>query len=161
MSRTVDQYHNNLIFCDIFLLVPADYRLALNATIYYTDISSDTPLNTPVYWIRASINIIENPLDISIRLSQTGQINNLLEFEGGDINVINILVSNLQTVGNEGVFDTSINLVADPASEFGEDDFPVELDLTIMFVVLFEDDALQVISQGLGSIQRAPGKFMH
>ena len=136
--------------------MPADYRLALNATVYYTDISSDTPLNTPVYWIRASINIIENPLDLSIRLSQVVQINNLLEFEGGD-NIINILVSNLQTVGNERVFDTSINLVADPASEFGENDFPVELDLTILFVVLFEDNALQVISQGLGSIQRAPG----
>ena len=142
------------------LSVPADYRIALNATIYYAEISTDTPLNTPVYRIRISINENEEPIDISVRFFQTGQINSLFEFEGNTTdNRRDISLDEFQTIGNERVFDTSINLVADPASQFGEDDYPVELNLTIQYIVLNQDlkTVLEGGSQGLGSIQQSPG----
>ena len=144
------------------LLVPADYRIALNATIYYAEISTDTPLNTPVYRIRISINENEEPIDISVRFFQTGQINSLFEFESNTAdNRRDISLDEFQTIGNERVFDTSINLVADPTLQFEEDDYPVELDLTIQFVVFTQDfTSIQDISSGLGSIQQAPGMLV-
>ena len=147
-----------LQICDMLShAVPADYRAALNASIYYADISSDTPLNTPVFRIRLSINTDEeDPLDISIRFTQTGQIQNLLDFEGSSNNTIDISSGDLQTVGNNRIFDTSINLVAHPATEFPDaEDYPVELDLTISLVVLFSSDisTAEINSKGLGYIQ--------
>ena len=141
------------------LLVPTDYMVALNATIYYAEISADTQLNTPVYMIRISINVNVQPIDMSLRFFQTGQINSLFEFKdntthnGRDISVVE-----LQSVGNERVFDTSIHLVADPASQFGEEDYPVELNIVIQLVVLTQNfTIIQTISQGLGSIYQPPG----
>ena len=144
---------------EVSLSVPVDYRVALNATIYHAEISTDTPLNTPVYRIRISINVNEEPIDISVRFFQTGQINSLFEFEGNTSdNTRDISTVELQTIGNESVFDTSINLVADPGSQFGEDDYPVELNLTIEFVVLTQNfTVIEDTSQGLGSIQQSPG----
>ena len=150
-----------LQICDTFShAVPANYRAALNASIYYANISSDTPLNTPVFRIRISIAANENPIDLSIRFTQTLQIQSLFEFEGSSNNPITISSGDLQTVGNDRIFDTSINLVADPATQFpDEDDYPVELDLTITVGVLFADfsDA-EDSSDGFGYILRAPGK---
>ena len=140
----------------------ANYRAALNASIYYANISSDTPLNTPVFRIRLSINANENPIDISIRFFQTVQIENLFEFEGSSNNRIDVSPGDhLQTVGNDRIFDTSINLIADPATEFpDEDDYPVELDLTISLVVLFSSDisTAEANSEGLGYILQPPGE---
>ena len=147
--------------CDMFShAVPADYRAALNASIYYADISSDTPLNTPVFRIRLSINANENPIDIPIRFIQTAQIQSLFEFEGSSNNPITISPGDLQTVGSDRIFDTSINLVADPDTEFPDAvDYPVQLDLTIILVVLFDDfSTVEVISHGLGYILQATGK---
>ena len=151
-----------LQICDTFShAVPANYRTALNASIYYANISSDTPLNTPVFRIRISINVNEdNPLDISIRFSQTVQIQNLLEFEGGSDNRIDIPSGDLQTVGNDRIFDTTINLVAHPDTVIPDaDDYPVDLDLTILFVVFFPDFIpVEITSTGLGYVLRAPSK---
>ena len=141
--------------------MPADYRAALNASIYYANISSDTTLNTPVFRIRLSINANENPLDISIRFSQTVQVQNLLDFEGSSDNRIDISSEDLQTVGNDRIFDTSINLVVDPATEFPDaEDYPVELDLTIALAVLFSSDisTAEANSEGLGYILQPPGE---
>ena len=140
--------------------MPANYTAALNASIYYANISSDTPLNTPVFRIRLSINANENPLDISIRFFQTAIIQSLFEFEGSSDNPITISSGDLQTVGNDRIFDTSINLAADPATEFpDEDDYPVELDLAIVLAVLFDDFSIVAdFSEGLGYILRTPGK---
>ena len=151
-----------VLLSDMSLSVPANYRIALNATIYYAEISTDTPLNTPVYSIRISINVNEEPIDISVRFFQTGQINSLFEFEGNTAdNRRDISTEELQTIGNERVFDTSINLVAHPGSQFGEDDYPVDLDLTIQFVVFTQDFvSIQDTSEGLGSIQQAPGMLV-
>ena len=149
-----------MIIYDYFSTVSANYRAVLNASIYYANISSDTPLNTPVFRIRLSINTNENPIDISIRFIQTVQIQNLFVFEGSSNNRIDITSGELQTVGNDRIFDTSINLVADPDTEFpDEDDYPVELDLTILLAVLFSDfNTTEDYSDGIGYILRAPGK---
>ena len=149
--------------CDTFSrTVPADYRAVLNASIYYANISSDTPLNTPVFSIRLSINANENPLDISIRFFQTVPIQNLFEFEGSSNNriILDISSGDLQTVGNERIFDTSINLIAHPATEFPDaEDYPVELNLTISFVVFFSDfHAVEVNSHGRGYILQTTGE---
>ena len=144
-----------LQICDTFShAVPADYRAALNASIYYANISIDTPLNTPAFRIRLSINANENPLDISIRFSQTVQIQRLFEFEGSNNDRIDISSGDLQTVGNDRIFDISIILVADPISEFPDAvDYPVELDLTILLAVLFDDfSTTEDSSDGLGYI---------
>ena len=142
------------------LVVSTSFKSALNATVYYADINNDTEVNTPVYRIRASININENPLDMFIQLSQTGQINNLFDFDGGSDDTINIVVGDLVTIGNERIFDTTINLAAEPGSVFDDNDYPVELDIDIQFVVLFgTNEALQVTSRGRGSIQQAQGEF--
>ena len=97
-------------------------------------------------------------MDISIRFFQTVQIQNLFAFEGGINNSDRIVISseNLQTVGTDRIFDTSINLVADPATEFPDAvDYPVELNLTITLVVLFSSDftTVEINSKGLGYIQ--------
>ena len=143
-----------LQICDTFShhAVSADYRAALNASIYYANISSDTPLNTPVFRIRLIINNNEEPAnDIVIRFFQTNQIQNLFEFEGSSDNKIEISSGDLQTVGNHRIFNTSINLVADPEIEF--DNFPIELDLTISMVVLFSDFIpVEFNSDGFGYI---------
>ena len=144
------------------LSVPADYSIAMNATIYYAEISTDTPLNTPVYRIRISINVNLEPIDISVRFFQTEQINSLFKFEGNTTanDSRDISMNELLTIGNERVFDTSINLVADPASQFEEDDYPVELGLTIQFLVFTQEFMdIQDISEGLGSIKPYPGMY--
>lgn len=70
--------------------------IALNASIFYAEISADTPLNTPVYRIRISINVNVQPVDMSMRFFQTGQINSLFEFKdnttynGRDIPIVDL-----------------------------------------------------------------------
>ena len=141
-----------------------NYRAALNASIYYANISSATPLNTPVFRIRVSINGNESPVDISVRFFQHAQIQSLFEFEGSSNNPIDISSGDLQTVGNDRIFDTSINLVADPATEFpDEDDYPVELDLSISLVVFFSSDisTAEANSEGLGYILQPPANHLN
>ena len=152
--------HNIIVLHSVILSntfshsVSANYRAALNASIYYANISSDTPLNTPVFSIRLSIDANENPIDISIRFFQTDQIKSLFEFEGSSNNTIDISSGDLQTVGSDKIFDTSINLVVHPATEFPDaEDYPVELDLTIVLVVVFDVMTIvQETSFGLGHI---------
>ena len=133
------------------------FQIALNATIYYANISSDTPLNTPVYRIRAIINSTLYFLDMSISLSQTQQINALLEFEGGVNDRITVTESDLATIDEVKVFDTSINLVAEPGTDF---EYPVELGIDIQLVVLTGVEVTeQVVSSGIGYIiLEAPGQ---
>ena len=76
----------------IVFVVPDDFRLALNATVYYAVINSDTAVDTPVYRIRASVNENENPIDMSITLTKTLQINSLFEFEGVSNNINRISI---------------------------------------------------------------------
>ena len=139
--------------------------IALNATVYYADIHIGHPLNTPVFKIRAFFRSIEN-IDVArISLSQTGQINKLFEFEGvtNNSNTIGVPVTgnNLDTVGDYRVFDTSINLVQDPDTEFAETGYPVPLMIDITFDVFYIDNNNidRVISRGRGSIQGRKSKL--
>ena len=143
-------------------------NIALNATVYYADIHIGHPLNTPVFRIRAFFRSIENIDVATISLSQTGQINKLFEFEGvtNNSNTIGIPVmgNNLDTLDDYRVFDTSINLVQDPDTEFAETGYPVPLMIDITFEVFyfgsnFDDNVDQVISRGRGSIQGRKSKL--
>ena len=138
--------------------------IALNATVYYADIHIGHPLNTPVFKIRAFFRSTAN-IDVArISLSQTGQINKLFEFEGvtNNSNTIGVPVTgnNLDTVGDYKVFDTSINLVQDPDTEFAETGYPVPLMIDITFDVFYFIGSFdQVISRGRGSIQGRKSKL--
>ena len=116
----------------------SDYAIALNATVYYAEIHTGQPLNTPVFRMRAffgstaSIDIVTS----SISLSQTGKINKLFEFEGGSNNRIGDIVS----IGDDhSVFDTSINLVQHPDTQFAESEYPVPLMIFISFDALLSN----------------------
>ena len=133
--------------------MPSDYAIALNATVYYAKIHIGQPLNTPVFRIRAFFNTTANIVTSSISLSQTGKINKLFEFEGGSNNRIGDI-----PIGDHNVyFDTSINLVQHPDTQFGESEYPVPLMIVISLNALLSNSnvmsASHVTSQGRGSIQ--------
>ena len=142
----------------------SDSNIALNASVYYADIHIRHPLNTPVFRIRAFFRSIEN-IDIArISLSQTGQINKLFEFEGvtNNSNTISVPVTgnNLDTLDDYRVFDTSINLVQHPDTEFAETGYPVPLMIDITFEVFYFIGSIdRVISRGRGSIQGRKSKL--
>ena len=136
---------------------------SLNATIYHADITTDTPLNSPVFRIRITLNLDADPRDISIRLNQNQLIQNLFEFEGGTgDDSLTILYSEFQVIGDVRVYNTSINLVENPTTEFpivNDDNYPVHIDLRITFALLTIDfDAVEESARGIGTIQLAPGK---
>ena len=144
-----------------FYIVPSGYTVAMNATVYFAEIYSDFPLNTPVFSIRVIVSSIDDLLDLFISLSQTGHINNLFEFEGGSNNRIGITTADLVSNGDHYVFDVSINLVEDPATEFEESDYPVELDIDLSLVGLyFPDMAIQELSVAVGSIMNTPSELV-
>ena len=157
--------HSSIVYCDssLFSVVAGDYTIALNATVYYVEIRSDHPLNTPVFRIRAFFRSTAGFQAASLGLSQTGQINNLFEFEGGSNDTISISIGDFVSVGGQNVFDTTINLIREPDSEFTKMNYPVDLDMDINLVALFSPNiAPQVISKGAGSIHLAPGeKILH
>ena len=144
----------------MILLVPSDYTLALNATVYYADIFSDYPLNTPVFRIRAIVRSNDH-FNLFISLSQTAQINDIFEFDDStpDDDRIDIAIDDLiQLEEDVFVFDATINLVQDPATTFEESDYPVNLDVDISLVGLYPPStALQRVSRATGVIRNAPG----
>ena len=129
--------------------MPSDV-IALNATIYYANVHVDQPLNTPVFKIRAFFGSTTNFINAHMRLSQTGQINKLFEFEGVANDNNSIDITNL---GGASVFDTSINLVQHPDTEFSDSEYPVTLSMDITFEVFYVNTADHVTSKGMGSIQ--------
>ena len=134
--------------------------MALNATVYHANIHTDYPLNTPVFRIRAIIRSIDDLLDLSISLSQTGEINDIFEFAGGSVDDrIGITQADLVQEGDQYVFDTVIVMVEDPVDVLGEITEPEELDIDVSLVGLFlPDQAVQEISQATGQIINAPGE---
>ena len=145
----------------LFFAVTTDYVALLNATIYYAEISTETPMNTPVFRIRLSINADRNPLDVVLRFYQP-RIQDLFEFENGENNGIEIsFPSGFTLIGNEYIFDTSINFLADEAAldRFSIDSYPLELDITITLSLLLGDlTPYGDSAQAIGSIFLAPGK---
>ena len=79
--------------CRCFIAVPDNYIALLNATVYYAEISSETPMNTPVFRIRLSVERDDDedpPLDIALTFNQNQMVQDLFEFENGDENSIDI-----------------------------------------------------------------------
>ena len=139
--------------------VPTGYHIALNATIYYAEILSDYPLNGSVFKIRVYFSSTAGLLDAHISLSQTGQINDLFEFEGGSDNRISVSTGDFISIGDHSVFDAAINLVRRPEAVFAESDYPVDLHISITFNTLFLPDvSRQRQSIGSGTIYLAPGE---
>lgn len=136
-----------------FILVPSDYIIALNATFYCAQIYSDTATNTPVYNIRAIINPSLGHIDQSILILMTESSSRLLEFQGGSNNRLLFSDTNLVSIGNDRVFDASINLVAELSEEFEEHEYPVQLEVDILLIAFFNGTAQQVTSRGLVYIE--------
>ena len=131
--------------------------IALNATVYYADIFSDYPLNTPVFRIRAIVSSNDH-FNLFISLSQTAQINDIFEFDDStpDDDRIDIAVDDLIPLGDVYVFDATINLVQDPSTTFEESDYPVNLDIDISLVGLYPPStALQRVSRATGVIRNS------
>ena len=144
--------HTNIL--SLSFPVPSDYVIALNATVYYADIHIGHPLNTPVFRIRAFFSSPTTLGDTKISLSQSIKVNTLFEFKGGTNNMINIVSANLTSVGGgHSVFDTSINLVEHPNTEFEEGEYPATLMMAITLLQTSQQTVNQVTSEGIGSIQ--------
>ena len=129
--------------------MPSDYNIALNATAYYAKILSNHPLNTPVFRIKAIISADSNPASIAIVFFQTPAIQNILELEGGSFDTIFISAADLVTRGSESVYETSINLIQHPFSEFYDAAYPIKFNLSIY---LLAGGYSEVYSAGLGYI---------
>ena len=139
--------------------MPTSYDIALNATVYYAEILSDYPLNSSVFKIRVYFSSTVGLLDAHISLSQTGQINNLFEFEGGRYDTISVSTGDFISIGDHSVFDTAINLVRRPGAVFAESDYPVDLHISITLNTLFSPDVSpHRQSIGSGTIYLAPGE---
>ncbi|CAI8037842.1 Neurogenic locus notch homolog protein 1 [Geodia barretti] len=137
--------------------LPTSYDIALNATVYYAEILSDYPLNSSVFKIRVYFSSTVGLLDAHISLSQTGQINNLFEFEGGRYDTISVSTGDFISIGDHSVFDTAINLVRRPGAVFAESDYPVDLHISITLNTLFSPDVSpHRQSIGSGTIYLAP-----
>ena len=143
-----------------FFAVATDYVALLNATLYYAEISTKTPMNIPVFRIRLSINADRNPVDVVLRFNPNEAILTLFEFENGENNEIDIsFPSEFQLSDNEYIFDTSINFLADQTALDRINSYPLELDITIMLSIhLFDLSVYDDSAQAIGSIFLAPGK---
>ena len=140
--------------------VATDYIAILNATVYYAEISTETPMNTPVFRIRLSINEDRNPVDVLLRFNQNQRIQDLFEFENGENNGIEAsFPSDFQLIGNEYIFDTSINFVADQTALDRIDSYPLELDISItLSLLLFNLSTYGDSAKAIGSLFLPPGK---
>ena len=135
---------------------------SLNATHYYAVITTDTPLNSSVFKIRITLNMSADPLDISIRLNQNQLIQNLFEFEGGMDDTLTIFYSEFQVIGDVRVYNTSINLVKNPITEYpNKNDYPIRIDLQITFSLFTSTfEPIVETAKGFGTIELAPGKIV-
>ena len=93
-------------------------------------------------------------------IEQTNETDQLLEINGGSNNSISLKGGNLVEDGGVHVFDTSVNLVQDPASVFVESDYPIILDITINLVAVYLPGTIILMkhAKGLGCIQNATGE---
>ena len=138
-------------------IVPTDFRATLNATVYYAQIDENHKLNASVFKIRA-ISSTTNDLEfIYMSITQANETDGLLEFDGGSENSIE---PNVPGAGDGAhVFDTSINLVQDPAIVFAERGYPINIDINITLVVVYHAGiTISAMYKGLVCIQNSTGK---
>ena len=141
-------------------VVSSNYVLSLNATTYYANLTSETPLDTAVFYLQLSINLSIVPemaiCDVVLRFNQNQLVQRLFEFEHGDNNVYHA-INDLQSNGSQTIVRTSLNLTELPAAN----EYPVDVDMTITVSLLymvsnmyFTDDTS---ARGIASIVMAPG----
>lgn len=142
--------------------MPPDYVVSLNATAYYANLTSETPLDTAVFYLQLSINLNIVPemniCNVVLRFNQNQLVQRLFEFEHGQNNVYDA-TEDLQTIGSQGVVRTSLNLVALPA----ENEYPVDVDMTIRVSLLYMVSPSVYLTndtsaRGIASVVMAPGE---
>ena len=123
----------------LFFTVPDNYKISLNATQYYIQLTSETPLNSVVLSIQLYINLYLIPvasiMDLSIRLNQNQLVQSLLEFQDGKNDRYEVDKNNITNNDGTGVITSAIKLVELPQ----EDDYPVTLDLFLTVTILYNN----------------------
>ena len=142
----------------IYTAVPTGYVLSLNATRFYANLNSETPLNSSVFHIQLSINLQITPQaainDVAFRFFQNQLVQSLFEFENGLERDKFEATDYIQNIDDEtGVINATIILVALPA----EEDYPVNIDMTIS-VSLFSNIVHSNSTKAVGDIVLAPGE---
>ena len=157
----------SLVFSCCFLsfssrtIVPTDFTATLNATVYYAQIDEKYQLNASVFKIRAIFSTTEELEYVYMSITQANETDGLLEFDGGSDNRIALNAGNLVPGAGDGahVFDTSINLVEDPAIVLAERGYPINIDINIKLVVLYHPGIpISAMAKGLGCIKNSTGK---
>ena len=158
----------SLVFSCCFLSFPSptivltDFRATLNATVYYAQIDENDQLNASVFKIRAIFSTTNNLEFIYMSITQANETDGLLEFDGGSENRIALKEENLVLGAGNGshLFDTSINLVKDPATVLAERGYPINIDINInLLVVYYPANTVSAMAKGLGCIQNSTGKI--
>lgn len=133
--------------------------LSLNATTYYANLTSETPLDTAVFYLQLSINLnfVMEISNVVLRFNQNQLVQRLFEFEHGQNNVYDA-TDDLQTNGSQAIVRTSLNLVELPAAN----EYPVDVDMTITVSLLYEESSAfltdDTSARGIASIVMAPGE---
>lgn len=133
--------------------------LSLNATTYYANLTSETPLDTAVFYLQLSINLnfVMEISNVVLRFNQNQLVQRLFEFEHGQNNVYDA-TDDLQTNGSQAIVRTSLNLVELPAAN----EYPVDVDMTITVSLLYEESSAfltdDTSARGIANIVMAPGE---
>ena len=133
--------------------------LSLNATTYYANLTSETPLDTAAFYLQLSINLnfVMEISNVVLRFNQNQLVQRLFEFEHGQNNVYDA-TDDLQTNGSQAIVRTSLNLVELPAAN----EYPVDVDMTITVSLLYEESSAfltdETSARGIASIVMAPGE---
>lgn len=140
--------------------VPNDYIISLNATRYYTNLDSETPVETPAFHMELSINLGRVTLsdidEIRFRFYQNALVQNLFEFENGTGMNTFIATDYVQSAdGETAIVNATILLVTLP--EAG--DYPIEIDMTLSVLINVNSLSLvnTITAEAVGSIVLAPG----
>ena len=152
------------LFCSQYTAVPTNYVMSLNATRFYANLSSETPLNSSVFHIQLSINLLAvsraDIIEVTFRFNQNQLVQGLFEFRDGMESNRFVATNYIQNLDDEtDVIDATINLVALI--------YPIDIYLTISVSLLytvpgpqgFETDFKS--AKGVGSIVLASGENLH
>ena len=141
--------------------VSSDYILSLNATQYYANLNSETPLNTTAFHIQLSINLdlvtLSDIDELTFRFFQNQLVQDLFEFEeSGESNRF-VATDYIQAANDEtGVVNAPINLVTLPEDSL----YPIEIYMTVLVSLLYSTSiASSTTAKAVGSIVLAPGEY--
>ena len=101
---------------------------------------------------------------MSLSFSQNEAVENLLEFQGGSNNYIDITVQDFETSVDSGLsFNTTIILVANLLGEYPDKTaypIPLQIDITLS-MDRNDENILTQVSSGRGFLRLAPGNKLN